>query len=80
MTARFGTFLLAFGLLLIVFFVLTDVADQPNFAYFVFGALAVIGGVLLWWRVPGGASPPTSGRFRLLKNLSNRKKQPTKKT
>lgn len=79
MSARIGTFLFLFGFLLIVFFVLTDLANQPNFVYFILGALAIIGGAILWWRVPGGAPPPPSGRFRILKNLASRGKQPTKK-
>jgi len=75
MAARIGTFLFVVGLLLIVLFILTDLASQPNFAYFFLGALAIIGGAVLWWRAPaGGPPPPESGRFRLVKNISKRAK------
>jgi hypothetical protein len=79
MSARIGSFLFLLGFILVIFFVLTDLANQPNFLYFILGAFAVIAGAFLWWRIPGGAPPPPSGRFRLLKNLSTRGKQPPKK-
>jgi len=78
MAPRIGTFLFVLGFCLILFFILTDLASKPNFAYFFFGAIALIGGALLWWRAPSGAPPPNSGRFRLLKNISKRAK-PKKK-
>jgi drug/metabolite transporter (DMT)-like permease len=79
MAPRIGTFLFFFGVCLIVLFILTDLASQPNFAYFLLGAVAIITGGVLWWRTPSGeAPPPPPGRFRMLKNLSNRAK-PKKK-
>jgi hypothetical protein len=79
MAPRIGTFLFAVGICLIVFFVLTDLAGQPNFAYFIFGAAGLIGGGVLWWRAPsGGPPPPPTGRFRLVKKITSRPK-PKKK-
>jgi hypothetical protein len=71
---RIGTFFMVVGFALIVLFVLTDIANSPQFGYFFLGALGVVGGVLLLWRTPGAPPPPPSGRFRLLKNISNRNK------
>jgi hypothetical protein len=78
MGQRIGTFLFFLGFCLIVLFVLTDMATKPNFIYFFLGAIAIVGGGLLWWRAPSGPPPPNTGRFRLIKNISNRAK-PKKK-
>jgi hypothetical protein len=71
---RVGTFFMLVGFALIVLFVLTDIADAPQFGYFFLGALGVTAGVLFLWRAPGTPPPPPSGRFRVLKNISNRNK------
>ena len=71
---RFGTFLLVIGLALIGIFILTDFGDKPQFGFFFLGVLGILGGVVLWWRAPNAPPPPSSGRFRLVKSLSNRNK------
>jgi hypothetical protein len=76
---RFGTFFLVIGLALIGLFILTDMGDKPQFGFFFLGVLSIVGGVVLWWRVPSSAPPPSSGRFRLIKSLSNRSKAKAKK-
>jgi len=72
---RFGTFFLVIGFALIGLFILTDLGDKPLFGFFFLGVLGILGGVVLWWRAPSSPPPPaSSGRFRLVKSLANRKK------
>jgi hypothetical protein len=70
---RFGTFFLVIGFACIGLFILTDLGDKPQFGFFLLGVLAILGGVVLWWRAPN-PPPASSGRFRLVKGLANRTK------
>ncbi len=75
MTHKVGTFFILLGLLLIVLFVMADMAKAPSCNFFLFGAMFLGLGIFLWFRDPVKPGPP-SGRFRILKNSG---KKPEKK-
>jgi len=65
-SVRVGTFFLTMGFGTFILFVLSDIADQPDFD-FLFGALLLIGGG--WYLRRNKVKPAPSGRFSLLKRL-----------
>lgn len=77
MTHRIGSFLMFLGVLLIALFILSDIADAPSCNLLVLGAVALVGGVLLWFRDPPQPEQ-RSDRFRLLR-YSGKKKPDEKK-
>jgi hypothetical protein len=71
MTGRVGRFLLFLGLVLMVVFFASDLAQSPRFDLFFFGLGAVVVGILL---IRSDRKPrPPSRRFRLLRMLFGRK-------
>jgi hypothetical protein len=72
LAARMGTFLVVLGIGVLILFVLSDLAKQPDFD-FLFGAVLLLSaGWLLQRRRP---AQPASGRFSLL-----RRRRPAGKT
>jgi hypothetical protein len=71
---RIGTFCIVVGAALIGYFILTDLADQPQFGFFFMGVLGVLIGIALWWNTPSLPSEKKAERFRLLKNRKDKKK------
>jgi hypothetical protein len=63
---RVGTFFLIMGFGTFILFVLSDIAEQPDFDY-LFVALLLIGGG--WYMRRGKAKPPPASRFSLLKRF-----------
>jgi hypothetical protein len=64
LASRMGTFLIVLGVGVLILFVLSDLAKQPDFD-FLFGAVLLLSvGWLLQRRRP---PPPASGRFSLLR-------------
>lgn len=74
---RIALFLILTGIFLIGLFVLSDIAEMPNFWLFAAGAGVLGLGILLNLLNPKPASPP-SGRFRILKPGPPREKKPKK--
>jgi hypothetical protein len=66
MIHRIGTFFMLLGVMLIVLFVLSDLAKTPACNLFFYGGFSIALGVFLWFRDPLPEGPP-SGRFRLFK-------------
>jgi len=74
MNSRLGTFFVLIGVMLLMLFVFSDLAKQPDFSLLFFGGILVVGGMLLNWRAPAPPRPP-SGRFRILRERSTKKKK-----
>lgn len=66
---RIGTFLILLGMGMLILFVASDYAKQPNFDYLFWTVLAVTVGILLR-RLK--APPPPSGRFETLRKWTGR--------
>ncbi len=66
---RIGTFLILLGIGVLVLFVASDYAMQPNFDYLFWAVLAVTAGIMLR-RLK--APPPPSGRFESLRRWTGR--------
>ncbi len=75
---RIALFLMIVGLFSVGLFVLSDMAEAPNFWLFAGGAVCLGLGILLNLLNPRPA-PPASGRFRILKPGPPREKKPKKK-
>ena len=78
-----GTFLLFVGLVTATLFLFSDMAGVAQVKYLIWGALAIVAGVLLKWKNPLSRSD-SSGRFHLLteirqKNLERKKIRQQKK-
>lgn len=71
--ARIGTFFLLIGIMLLVFFVLSEVAQQTTFDYFCWGLILLILGFV--FRGQFKKATPASGRFSLVKKLMPKPKQ-----
>ena len=71
--ARIGTFFLLIGIMLLVFFVLSEVAQQTTFDYFCWGLILLILGFV--FRGQFKKATPDSGRFSLVKRLMPKPKQ-----
>lgn len=65
-SVRVGTFFLIMGIGGFILFVLSDIAEKPDFDY-LFVALLLIGGG--WYMRRNKAKPPPAGRFSLLKRF-----------
>jgi hypothetical protein len=65
--ARIGTFFLLLGIGLLVFFFLSEVAEQVKFDYFCWGLVLLILGIA--FRNQFKKPAPISGRFSLVKKL-----------
>lgn len=78
MKHRIGSFLVFLGLVLLLLFLLSDMADMPAFNFLVGGVLALGFGVFLWLhdtRPP----PAPSERFRTMRSLGKKKPPADKK-
>lgn len=65
-SVRVGTFFLIMGIGTFILFVLSDIAEQPDFDY-LFVALLLIGGG--WYMRRNKPKPPPASRFSLLKRF-----------
>ncbi len=70
-----GSFLFFVGLILLVLFVFSDIAEQPQFGLFAGGAVCLILAVALWLTSPRPAPGEPPARFRTVKKLIQRKKK-----
>ncbi len=66
---RIGTFLILVGIGMLILFVASNSANQPNFDYLFWAVLAVTVGLMLRRRK---APPPPSGRFESLRRWTGR--------
>ena len=73
LVARIGTFFLLIGIGLLVFFFLSEVAEQVKFEYFCWGLILLILGFV--FRGQFKKATPASGRFSLVKRLMPKPKQ-----
>ena len=60
---RTGTFFIVIGVGVLILFIASDYANQPNFDYLFWAVLSITIGILLRRRKP---PPPPSGRFSML--------------
>jgi len=70
---RIGTFFLLVGIGLVVFFVLSEAAQQVTFNYLCWGLILLILGLI--FRGQYKKSVPASGRFSLVRRLMPKSKQ-----
>jgi hypothetical protein len=70
---RIGNFFIILGIFLIGLFLLSDIANTPNFNLLVFGGFSFLAGVVSKWTSPK-EEPKENTRFRLIKNLQDRPK------
>jgi uncharacterized membrane protein HdeD (DUF308 family) len=71
---RIGTFFLLVGIVLLVFFFLSESAQQVTFEYFCWGLILLIIGFV--FRAQYKKATPASGRFSLVKRLTPKSKKP----
>ena len=74
---RIGTFFLLVGIGLIVFFVLSEAAQQVIFDYFCWGLILLVVGFI--FRAQYRKSLPPSGRFSLVRKLMPKSKKEAEK-
>jgi len=72
-TYRLGTFFLAVGIGLLVFFILSESAGSPNFSYFCWGAVILTIAFIFRAQYKKAVNP--SGRFSILKRLMPKAKE-----
>jgi hypothetical protein len=77
--SRIGTFFLLVGIGLLVFFFLSEAAQQVTFGYFCWGLVLLIVGLI--FRGQFKKATPPSGRFSLVRRLmpKSKKENPEKK-
>lgn len=63
---RVGTFFLVMGVGIFILFVVSDIAEKPEFDYLFTGLLLIGVG---WYMRRNKSKPPPSGRFGLLKRF-----------
>lgn len=73
---RIGTFFLMVGIGLLIFFGLSEAAQNVNFEYFCWGVLLIVLGFI--FRGQFKKTVPPSGRFSLVRKLMPKSKQPDK--
>ena len=73
---RVGTFFLLVGVGLLIFFMLSEAADEPLFNYFCWSMVLLIIGFM--FRAQYKRSLPPSGRFSVLKKLKRNPKEEKK--
>jgi cytochrome c biogenesis protein CcdA len=71
--ARIGTFFLLLGIGLLVFFFLSEAAQQVTFEYFCWSLILIVLGFL--FRGQFKKATPASGRFSLVRKLMPKSKQ-----
>lgn len=70
---RIGTFFLLVGVILLVFFLLSEAAKQVDFSYFCWGVLLLVFGFIFRGQLKRSTGP--SGRFGLVRRLMPKAKQ-----
>ena len=71
-----GQFFLVLGILLLILYFITNQAKSPTILYFCSGVLLLFLGIYLMWV---GRNPPMDReRFRMLRQMSERRKKPKK--
>jgi hypothetical protein len=70
---RVGHFFVVLGGFLLVLFVASDLAEQPNFNVFFFGLAGVVIGLILIGQ--NRAGKVETERFRWIRNMLNRRKR-----
>ena len=80
MKNRIGVFLICVGAFLVVLFIFSDMAGEPTFGYFCFGAVGILLGIAMAWRT-AAAPPPRQdyARFRSVRMALERSKAKKKK-
>jgi hypothetical protein len=73
---RIGTFFILVGIGLIILFMASDFANQPDFDYLFLGLIGLGIGYLFRRRA---ARSPASGRFGALRRMRTKKKDPAEK-
>jgi len=71
--ARIGTFFLLLGIGLLVFFFLSEAAQQVTFEYFCWSLILIVLGFI--FRGQFKKATPASGRFSLVRKLMPKSKQ-----
>lgn len=71
---RIGTFFVLLGVALVALFVLSDLAQQPDFRLLILGGLGILLGFLLRWSSPP-PERPLSSRFRLFRKKREEKSE-----
>jgi hypothetical protein len=74
---RIGTFLFTIGVFFITLFVLSDMVGSPDGWLLLGGGALTVLGLVLWWRDPRPAPPP-SNRFRVIKEWQKRSQEKPK--
>ena len=77
MKRKIGVFLFLLGLLLLGLFLLSDVADSPDFTLLVGGVASLAFGMFMLTRSPASPPAPTE-RFHTVKSLGKKKAPPKK--
>lgn len=72
--SRVGTFFLLIGIGLLVFFFLSEAAQQVTFEYFCWSLILIVLGFV--FRNQYKKATPASGRFSLVKRLTPKSKKP----
>jgi uncharacterized membrane protein YedE/YeeE len=75
--SRMGTFFVLLGILLLVLFIASDIAQDPYFRYFFFGAIA-LGVGLFFKRLTAKPAKPTA-RFSGLRGFFQKRREAAKK-
>jgi hypothetical protein len=75
---RVGTFFLLVGTGLLIFFMLSEAAEQPTFSYFCWSMILLTLGFVFRAQYKKPAGPP-SGRFSVLKRFKRKPKEEKKK-
>jgi len=67
---RLGTLLIMIGLLMIMLFIFSDLAKDPQFKYLLYGFVSFFAGVILKVSNKRQQPPQPTGRFRILRRKS----------
>ena len=67
---RLGNLLIMIGLLMIMLFIFSDLAKDPQFKYFLYGFVSFLAGIILKISNKSQQPPQPTGRFRILKRRS----------
>lgn len=70
LTGKVGRFFVIFGVVLVVIFFISDLADDPQFNLFFASLVILFLGIIMMRR--GRLPAESSGRFRLVQSMRNR--------
>ena len=68
---RLGTFLLMIGLLLVLLFIFSDLAKDPQFICLLYGSLSFFAGIILKGFNKSQQTSQPTGRFRILRRKAH---------